>query len=143
MTKKYDTGVHVKTAGTTWLEELIGLAEAGDEGLAIAKEIYANALSRFDELTGPYSTVIDVQLEGLPTANEVNSWTGEQYVSALRHDQSNPQFNLQFRQLLHCGYKVAAELGDRYFEALEKYKDIVAKNVTENIFERHIKPLFI
>ncbi len=25
-------GIHVKTAGTTWLEELIGLAEAGPEG---------------------------------------------------------------------------------------------------------------
>ena len=26
---KFDAGVHLKTAGTTWLEELIGLAEAG------------------------------------------------------------------------------------------------------------------
>ena len=30
--KKFDAGVHVKTAGTTWLEEVIGLAEAGGEG---------------------------------------------------------------------------------------------------------------
>ena len=27
--KKYDKGIHVKTAGTTWLEEVIGLALAG------------------------------------------------------------------------------------------------------------------
>ena len=39
--KKFDAGVHLKTAGTTWLEELIGLAEAGGEGLDLAKEIYA------------------------------------------------------------------------------------------------------
>ena len=51
--KKHDAGLHVKTAGTTWLEEVIGLAEAGGEGLAIAKEIYAEALAHFDELTGP------------------------------------------------------------------------------------------
>lgn len=143
LTKKYNTGVHVKTAGTTWLEELIGLAEAGDEGLELAKSIYEKALSRFDELTGPYATVIDVQVEGLPSAEEVNGWSGRKFADSLRHDQSNPDFNLQFRQLLHCGYKVAAEYGDTYFNALDKYKDIVAKNVTENIFERHIKPLFI
>ena len=143
LTKKYDTGVHVKTAGTTWLEELIGLAEAGDEGLKLAKAIYAKALNRFDELTLPYATVIDVQIEGLPTAEEVNSWTGKKFANTLRHDQSNPDFNPQFRQLLHCGYKVAAEFGETYFEALDKYKANVAKNVTENIFDRHIKPLFI
>lgn len=143
LTKKYNTGVHVKTAGTTWLEELIGLAEAGDEGLELAKSIYEKALSRFDELTGPYATVIDVQVEGLPTAEEVNGWSGRKFADTLRHDQSNSDFNLQFRQLLHCGYKVAAEYGETYFNALDKYKDIVAKNVTENIFERHIKPLFI
>jgi len=143
LTKKYDTGVHVKTAGTTWLEELIGLAEAGDEGLELAKAIYAKALGRFDELTGPYATVIDVQIEGLPTADEVNDWTGEKFANTLRHDQSHPDFNPQFRQLLHCGYKVAAEYGDTYFNALNKYKEIIAKNVTENIYERHIKPLFI
>jgi hypothetical protein len=133
----------VKTAGTTWLEELIGLAEAGGEGLELAKNIYAKALDRFDELTAPYATVIDVHIEGLPSAQEVSAWSGEKYANTLRHDQKHPDFNPQFRQLLHCGYKIAAEYGDTYFNALNKYKDIIAKNVTENIFERHIKPLFI
>ena len=41
--KRFDAGVHLKTAGTTWLEELIGLAEAGGPGLEIAKEVYAEA----------------------------------------------------------------------------------------------------
>jgi len=143
LTRKYNTGVHVKTAGTTWLEELIGLAEAGGDGFELAKKIYAKALNRFDELTGPYATVIDVQIEKLPSAAEVNGWSGEKYANTLRHNQDHPDFNPQFRQLLHCGYKVAAEYGDTYFNALDKYKDIIAKNVTENIYERHIKPLFI
>ena len=36
--KKHNAGLHLKTAGTTWLEELIGLACAEGQGLAIAKE---------------------------------------------------------------------------------------------------------
>jgi hypothetical protein len=39
--------------------------------------------------------------------------------------------------------KVAVELGSEYVDALCKYKDIIAEHVTENIFERHIKPVFI
>jgi tagaturonate epimerase len=141
--KKFNAGVHLKTAGTTWLEELIGLAEAGGEGLELAKEIYAEALAHKDELTGPYATVIDIDDGKLPTAAEVNSWTSEQYTSALRHDPSNPAYNPSFRQLLHVGFKIAAKMGDRYLSALEANEDVVAKNVTDNLFERHIKPVFL
>src|SRR4029079_11357179 len=48
--KKFDAGVHIKTAGTTWLEELIGLAEAGGDGLHMAQMIYREALQRAEEL---------------------------------------------------------------------------------------------
>ena len=136
-------GLHVKTAGTTWLEELIGLAEAGGEGLAIAKEVYTQSLQRRDELCRPYATVIDIDESQLPTADEVNVWTGEQYAHALRHEQGNPAYNLNFRQLLHVGYKVAAELGDRYYNALKEFEADVSRNVTENLWQRHVKPLFI
>jgi len=141
--KKFDVGVHVKTAGTNWLEELIGLAEAGGDGLALAKEVYAEALSHKDELTGPYATVIDIDDSKLPTAAVVNGWTSAQYVSALRHDQKNPAYNPSFRQLLHVGFKIAAKMGDRYLTALEANEDVVAKNVTKNLFDRHIKPVFL
>lgn len=141
--KRYDTGIHLKTAGTTWLEELIGLAEAGGEGLEIAREVYEKAYGRFEELCTPYAEVIDIDREQLPSPEEVNGWSSEQYTSALRHDQSCPAFNLHFRQLLHVGYKVAAEMGDRYLGALERYEEIVGRNVGGNIFERHLKPLFL
>jgi hypothetical protein len=141
--KKFNSGVHLKTAGTTWLEELVGLAEAGGNGLAIAKEIYAEALAHIDELTVPYATVIDIDRSKLPTAQVVNGWTSEQYTSALRHDQSNPGFNPNLRQLLHVGFKIAAKLGPRYIDALEANEPTVAKNVTENLWERHIKPVFL
>ncbi len=141
--RKYNAGVHVKTAGTTWLEELIGLAESGSNGLEIAKEVYSSALNRYEELAEPYATVIDIDKTKLPSAGEVNSWTGEQYAAALRHNQNNPAYNMHLRQLLHVGYKVASEMGDKYLDALVKNSDIVGKNVTENLYERHIKPLFL
>ena len=141
--KKFDAGLHVKTAGTTWLEELIGLAMAGGEGLSIAKEVYAQALIRFDELCGPYATVIDIDTAMLPSAEEIDKWDGQRFASALRHDQSCEQYNLHVRQLLHVGYKVAAEMGTRFADALRKYEDIIAENVAENIYDRHIKPVFI
>ena len=141
--KKFNAGVHLKTAGTTWLEELIGLAEAGGNGLAIAKEVYAEALAHKDELTAPYATVIDIDESKLPTAAAVNGWTSQQYTSALRHDQKNPAYNPSFRQLLHVGFKIAAKMGPRYLDALEANEATVAKNVTANLWERHIKPVFL
>jgi hypothetical protein len=141
--KKFDAGLHVKTAGTTWLEELIGLAMAGGDGLAIAKEVYAKALHRFGELCGPYATVIDIDTAELPTAEQVDKWDERSFASALRHDQSCEQYNPSFRQLLHVGYKVAAEMGTRFLNVLEKHEDIIAQNVAENIYERHIRLIFM
>jgi hypothetical protein len=141
--RKHDAGLHLKTAGTTWLEELIGLASAGGEGLAIAKEVYAQALGRFDELTAPYATVIDVDRSKLPSAAEVNVWTGEQYAAALRHDQSRREYNPSFRQILHVAFKVAAQMETRYTDALKQFEPVIAKNVTENMYDRHLKRVFL
>lgn len=141
--KKFDAGVHIKTAGTTWLEEIIGLAEAGGDGLEIAKEIYAYAREHVDEFCAPYASVIDINPAQLPTAAVVNAWSSEQFVSALRHDRKNPGYNPSFRQLLHVSFKVAAKKGDRYLMALKKHEAVVARNVTDNLFERHMKPLLL
>ncbi len=135
-------GLHIKTAGTTWLEELIGLAEAGGDALVLAKQIYATALEKKEALCEPYATVIDVDDSKLPDSGEVNSWTSEQYTDALRHDQANPAYNQHFRQLLHVGFKVAAQLGDTYLDALKGNSEVIGKNVCENIYERHMVPLF-
>ena len=136
-------GLHIKTAGTNWLEEVIGLAEAGGDGLALAKTIYAKALEKKDALCEPYATVIDIKDANLPSAEEVNGWTSRQFTDALRHDPSNPGYNPDLRQLLHVGFKIAAQLGDTYIRALRDHSAVVAKNVTENLLERHMKPLFL
>jgi hypothetical protein len=141
--KRFGAGLHLKTAGTTWLEELIGLAEAGGSGLALAKEIYAEAWAHADELCAPYATVIDIDRDSLPSPETVNGWDSRQFAAALRHDQMNPQYNPHLRQLLHVGYKIAAQKGERYLAALETHRTIVAKNVTQNLYERHLKPLFV
>ncbi|HWZ51798.1 MAG TPA: tagaturonate epimerase family protein [Granulicella sp.] len=139
-----DAGVHLKTAGTTWLEEVIGLAESGGDGLKLAQEVYAEAHAHAAELCAPYATVIDIHAENLPLPVTVASWTSEQFVRALRHDgKHHPEFNPDLRQLLHVGFKVAAGMNGRYTRALEANEPIIARNVTANLFERHIRPIFL
>jgi len=140
---RFDAGLHIKTAGTTWLEEVIGLAESGGDGLALAKEIYAQALEKQEALCAPYASVIDINAAQLPSAETVQDWNSEQFVGALRHDSSNPQFNPHLRQLIHVGYKIAAQMGDRYLNLLEECEPAISRNVTLNLYERHMKPLFI
>ena len=140
--RRTGAGLHLKTAGTTWLEELIGLAEAGPEGLALAKEVYSEAFDHKEELCAPYASVIDIDYAKLPLPAVVNGWTAEQYTDALRHVQANPNFNANVRQLLHVGYKVAAKMGERYLSRLRQSEASISRNVAENLFDRHIKPLF-
>ncbi len=136
-------GLHLKTAGTTWLEEVIGLAEAGGEGLALAQEIYAYALEHVDEFCAPYASVIDIDRSKLPSAATVNAWDGPQFANAVRHIPGHPQFNANVRQLLHVSFKVAAKHGVRYTDLLKANEAVIAKNVIENIYDRHLKPLFL
>ncbi len=140
--KQHGVGLHVKTAGTTWLEEVIGLARAGGEGLKIAKKIYAGGVEHFEALTAPYSTVIDIDPTKLPSIDEVNDWTWGQFVAALEHEPSNPAYNPHLRQLIHVGFKIAAKMGDRYGDALKLHADVIGAGVTNNLWARHIKPIF-
>ncbi len=141
--RKFNAGVHLKTAGTNWLEELIGLAEAGSKGLALAKEVYAQAYDHREELCGPYATVIDIDPAKLPAPKEVAQWSSAQYTSALRHDPHSAAYNASLRQLLHVGFKVAAKMGRRYLDMLEANEAVIAANVTENLYRRHIVPVFL
>jgi tagaturonate epimerase len=140
--KKFDAGVHLKTAGTTWLEELIGLAESGGAGLELAKEIYRDAWCHREELCVPYASVIDIDSSALPGPELVETWSPESFVSAIRHDQHNSAYNSSMRQLLHVAFKVAAKMGQRYIDLLRANESIIAINVTHNLLERHIKPMF-
>jgi tagaturonate epimerase len=141
--KKFNAGIHLKTAGTTWLEEVIGLAKAGGNGLVIAKEIYAQSYLRFEELAKPYLTVIDIRKEKLPAPADVKNWGSDDFVLALKHDLSCARYSTSFRQLIHIGFKVAAEMGDRFTDALDESARTINEGVTENIYERHLRPIFL
>jgi hypothetical protein len=143
LVRKHNSGLHLKTAGTTWLEEVIGLAKSGGKGLDMAKRIYSEAYKRQDELTKPYASVVEIDPAQLPTPQEVNSWDSNHYVEVLQHDLKNKYYNVSFRQLIHVGYKVAAGAGDEYKNLLDENRAVVGKCVSENILERHIKRIFI
>ncbi len=135
-------GLHLKTAGTTWLEELVGLAAAGGDGLAVAREVYRSAHGRAEALIRPYAAVIAIDPARLPSPATVDGWSGEEFAGALRHDPACPLYNPHLRQLLHVGYKVAAEMGPRYLEALDAHRDVIARQVTTNILDRHLRRVF-
>jgi tagaturonate epimerase len=141
--KKHDKGVHLKTAGTTWLEEVIGLAESEGKALNLVKEIYAKSLEKIEELCAPYADVIDINEDALPSGNEVMSWNGRKFASSLRHESGNSDYNPNMRQLIHVAYKLAAEKMDTYFRLLEEHEEVVSGCVFENIYDRHICRLFI
>ena len=140
--RRHDAGIHIKTAGTTWLEEVIGLSLADPEALALAKRIYRIALARMDELTVPYATVIDIDRAKLPAPDAVDAWDAATFAKTLRHDESEPLYNPSFRQLIHVSFKVAAELSDEYYPALDRNLGIIGREIEANIGERHVRLLF-
>ncbi len=141
LTQKHGKGFHLKTAGTTWLEEVIGLALAGGEALEFAKDIYAKALQNVEKLCAPYADVIDIDPAQLPSAEMVKSWSNDDLANALRHIPGHPQYNPNMRQLVHVAFKLAAEQIDKYNSLLEKHADVVGQCVYDNIYDRHLKRL--
>lgn len=141
--RKHNKGIHIKTAGTTWLEEVIGLAMAGGDALRMAHHIYKEAYRRMDELCAPYATVINIDPDRLPSPEMVASWGSKKFADTLRHIPGHADYDPMFRQLIHVGYKVASEMGEAYTAMLSKHASIVEAQVTENIMERHIRRLFI
>ena len=140
--KKHNKGIHLKTAGTTWLEEVIGLAESGVDALEFVKDIYFRSLDKIEELCAPYADVIEIKVSALPSKFEVAKWDGKRFADSLRHDQDNKYYSSDMRQLIHVAYKLAALKMDDYFRLLETNEEKVSQCVFENIYERHICRLF-
>jgi hypothetical protein len=140
--KRTGAGLHLKTAGTTWLEEVIGLASSGGDGWEFVKALYGQALVRYDELCGPYLPVLDIDRAKLPAPGEIESWSGADFAGALRHVEGAPGYNPHLRQFLHVSYKLSAEAGKVFLDLLGRYGGVIGRNVTENLLERHIRPLF-
>jgi tagaturonate epimerase len=140
--KKTGKGIHIKTAGTTWLEEVIGLAESGSEALEFVKEIYCGSLKKIDELCAPYADVIDIKVSSLPSTYEVSKWNSKKFSDTLKHIPGNHDYNPGMRQLIHVAYKLAALQMADYYRLLETNEQVITKCVYENIYNRHICRLF-
>jgi tagaturonate epimerase len=140
--KKHNKGIHLKTAGTTWLEEVIGLAESGGEAFDFVKDIYIKSLEKIEELCAPYADVIDINIDSLPSKEEVSVWNNKKFAAALRHIPGNDQYNPNMRQLVHVAYKLAALKIDKYYKLLETNEKTVSQCVYENLYNRHICRLF-
>ena len=141
--KKFDAGVHLKTAGTTWLEELIGLAMAGGDGLEIAKDVYRGAWGRFDELCAPmprWSTSIAPRC---PRRRSLPAGTARPWPP---HCVTKPPARLTIRTFASSctsATRSRPRWGGRFTAALQKHSAVIAANVTHNLYERHIRPLFL
>lgn len=140
--RKYNKGIHIKTAGTTWLEEVAGLAASGGQALETVKKICFLAIERIEELSSPYKDVIGINIKNLPGPDEIKNWSSDQFVKAIRHNQDYPEYNMDLRQLLHISYKIAAEMGTLFTDQLQQNAKIIGKFVNENIYDRHFKSLF-
>jgi hypothetical protein len=79
----------------------------------------------------------------LPSISEVARWDGAKLASTIRHVPNDPSFNANVRQLLHVSFKVAAKAGSRFTDLLKANETIVGAQVTTNLFDRHLKPLFL
>ena len=139
---QHGAGLHIKTAGTTWLEEVIGLAEAGGAGLECVKQLYRDALGRLEELTAPYSTVLDIDPSKLPTRDEAANWSGKQVVLMLEHNPQHPAFNPSLRQLFHVAFKLAAQMDERYLDLLRTHAPLVNQRVYNNLYANHLLKVF-
>jgi tagaturonate epimerase len=140
--KKYDKGIHLKTAGTTWLEEVIGLADSGGKALNFVKNIYSESLVKIDELCAPYADVIDINHSSLPSKDAVSKWDSKKFADSLRHIPGNHDYNPNMRQLVHVAYKLAALKMNDFLRLLDENKITVSDCVYENIYNRHICRLF-
>jgi hypothetical protein len=138
-----NVGIHLKTAGTTWLEEVVGLASVGGTALEFVKALYREAFARYDEMAKPYLLVIQIDRAKLPTPDEVDGYDADRFANTLRHVQTCPLFDVNFRQLVHISFKIAAEKSDTYRKLLLEHREAVERCVTENILKRHIEPLFL
>jgi tagaturonate epimerase len=86
--------------------------------------------------------VIDIDKNRLPGAGQVSRWNGERFAAALRHDPGEPDYNPDMRQLVHVAYKVAAEYGREFTEMVEKHGEVIGRQVTANIYDRHFRRIF-
>ena len=126
---------------------MIGLAESDGKPLELVKEVYAGAREHFEELAAPYSTVIDIDPGKLPEPKTVKPIFGVP-LNMPTHTPCGIISSLQSAfpaAVSRRFFKVAAGVGvrgKRFTDTLEANEQIKSRNITENLFDRHLRPIF-
>ncbi|NIU63211.1 MAG: hypothetical protein GWN66_21365, partial [Pseudomonas stutzeri] len=116
--------VHLKTAGTSYLEALRTVAQVD---AALFREILAFARERYDTDRATYH--VSAQLANVPDSDTLR-------------DAELPQLLEQFdaRQVLHVTFgSVLDRFGDRLLAALRKHEEVYSTLLASH-FERHLSP---
>ena len=87
--------------------------------------------------------MIDIDPSQLPSPSQVDEWESETFVRTLRHNQKDSLYNPHVRQLIHIGFKIAAKIGEPFTDALVANEKIIARNVRDNLYDRHISKIFL
>lgn len=90
----------------------------------------------------PDAAVIGIQRERLPPPEADAAMDAAALVAALDHNPAQPMFNPDLRQLFHVADPIAADAGRDVLDALERYRDPIARRIAANIGDRHLRPLF-
>jgi hypothetical protein len=116
--------VHVKTAGTSYLEALRAVARADE---MLFREILAFALERYASDRATYH--VSAEPARVPSAGRMH---GDELPSLLN------QFDA--RQVLHVTFgSVVERFGERLRETLARHEELYAAGLEEH-FERHLAP---
>ncbi|PKO13548.1 MAG: hypothetical protein CVU39_18670 [Chloroflexi bacterium HGW-Chloroflexi-10] len=125
--------VHLKTAGTSYLEALHTIA---DLDIDLLKEIYTFARSHYENDRKSYHVSAD--LTKAPTPEKVQDWP-----SLLYQFDAREIFHVTFGTVLTYKTNDGKFLFfNRIFDLLQKYPDAYAKNL-EMHFIRHLQPFSV
>lgn len=127
-----DSGaVHVKTAGTSYLEALRTIAEADPD---LFREILSFSLSRFDEDKKTYH--ISADLNQIPDLTKLKD---EELGQLLDDNHTRQVLHVAYGSVLAGSAPKAGLFKERLMKSLAEYEELYEENI-ENHFIKHLKP---
>ncbi len=123
--------VHVKTAGTSYLEALRTVAEANP---TLFRQILRFSITRFDEDKKSYH--ISGRPENIP---DLKSLKNTELKNLLDHDDTRQVLHVSYGSVLHGQGEVSVAFKKQLMETLTKNEALYESNLLRH-FERHLAP---
>lgn len=124
-------GVHVKTAGTSYLEALRTIAQADP---TLFREILLFSLSRFEEDKKTYHISADLSL--IPDPNGLED---DELPPLLNDNHARQVLHVAYGSVLSGTYPEAETFKERLMNSLADHEDIYEENLVHH-FIKHLKP---